>query len=196
MQQIEPSASGVPHTRAAEMRQLFQWACMIVSSRSFCLIDNTGNKYACLAPMADFANHDAFCSTATFQLGTVPCSCASATTNTPSTLMHCPALVLQARDRMSQGDEVSINYGADKSNLLLLEAYGFAIPANLADRLPWSWTKQCRDFADVRDDLAKLDSTYIRVLESLGVHLGHIAAGMQSHCPPSTLCTNCCTSCT
>lgn len=45
-------ASKVLQTRAVDMQQLWQWASMIVSSRSFCLIDNEGNKYACLAPLA------------------------------------------------------------------------------------------------------------------------------------------------
>ena len=71
---------------------------------------------------------------------------------------------------MAQGDEVTINYGADKSNVLLLEAYGFATPANLADWLPWPW-RRWGGFADVHADLDKVDGTCKRVLESFGLQL-------------------------
>lgn len=48
----QSGASKVLQTHAVEMQQLWQWASTMVSSRSFCLIDNEGNKYACLAPLA------------------------------------------------------------------------------------------------------------------------------------------------
>jgi hypothetical protein len=82
---------------------------------------------------------------------------------------------------MSKGDAVTINYGADKSNAFLLEAYGFSTPANLADRLPWPWIQPSEtDFADLQADSRKLDTISLEVLESLGVHMDSESAGV--HC--------------
>jgi hypothetical protein len=160
-----------------DMQHLFEWACMIVSSRSFCLVDNTGTKYACLAPLADFANHDPYCPNTTFQLGMASGSTISVTPNSQSLS---PGLLLQTRSCISQGDEVTINYGEDKSNGLLLEAYGFAVSANLADRLPCAWNKPCRDFSDSSADLLSLDPAFVAVLAARGVHIGNVAAGVHT----------------
>lgn len=243
MQHSEPSK--MPRTLAEEMQQLWRWACMVVSSRSFCLLDNEGNKYACLSPLAgthtcwaltsggycvhvllpavlsclplicmfrsgvqvhcwppkqvlanfmvvelhaDFANHDAISSNTTFEVGVAPCSCSSAPPDS-----GCPALVLRARASMARGDEVTINYGADKSNVLLLDAYGFTTPANLADRLPWGW-RRWGVFADVLTDLNNLDGTCARVLESLGVQLDTLCTGMFTISPIHACCLklHCC----
>lgn len=153
---------------------------MVVSSRCFCLVDDSGNRYACLCPLADFANHDALDSNAKFQLGEVSSSWDSATIGTSQSSI--PGLELRARVCMSKGDWVTINYGADKSNALLLESYGFATPASLADRLPWKWRQQqysaFADMAQFAKDVQRLDANCISVLETRGIDTSTICSGV------------------
>lgn len=185
-----------PPSRPDEAHKLFQWAAMVVSSRSFCLIDKAGNKFACLAPVADFANHEPYQANATFQLGMTTCSCAYSHANQSN---GCPALVLSSSWAVEEGEEITINYGADKSNQLLLEAYGFPVTANVSDRLPLGQPGRWRDFADTSKDLQLLDEVATAVLATAGIHLdtsssGSLRSRIRSACEfslPSSACSTC-----
>jgi hypothetical protein len=144
---------------------------MAVSSRSFCLVDSAGSKYACMVPFADFANHDPYTANATFQLSPTKCSCK---TGLPAC---CPALQLATKHAMDSTEEVLINYGADKSNQALLESYGFAVEANLSDRLPLGQQRQWKDFADTDSELRVLDKVALSVLRAAGIQLGTASSG-------------------
>lgn len=154
-------------------RALFDWAATMVSSRAFCLVDSTGRRLVCMAPLHDLANHCVHRRNVQFELQAMAsggASCGAA---------HC----LVARTRISAGEELFLSYGADKSNLLLLSEYGFVAPGNLSDRVAAGALERWIDFSDLTRDLGLLDARMWHALYTLksvhkieGVHHSLAAA--------------------
>lgn len=149
-------------------KQLFDWAHMIVSSRSFCLSDRDGNRLICTVPVADFANHSTNPNTS-FVLSSLPCRDHGG---------FCASHVLQTRRPVTIGEEVLLNYGINKSNVLLLSCYGFCLPGNLADRLPLGQRGTWGDHNDILEDLKYVDELMRRVLSELNPNFSHVFSGM------------------
>lgn len=152
---------------------LFDWAHMIVSSRSFSLSDCNGSRFACLIPLADYANH-AIEPNASFQLSSTPCVHHS---------KQCPSHVLCTKRPLSRGEEVLLNYGDSKCNLMLLSSYGFCTPGNLADRLLLGHLRAWGDHNSIADDITHVDQVMQQALFKLDPTFSQVfATGMTHTC--------------
>eukprot|EP00892_Ulva_mutabilis_P002395 jgi/Ulvmu1/12156/UM085_0020.1 len=152
---LNEHSQGRNHSTGAEA--IFEWAYMIVSSRSFSLSDCDGNRFACLVPLADSANHSTE-PNASFLLSTTTCT---------QHARPCASHVVRTQRPMKRGEEILLNYGSDKCNTLLLSHYGFCTEGNLADRLALGQCGTWGDHNDIHKDLKFLDSVMQRALVRL-----------------------------
>ncbi|EFN53459.1 hypothetical protein CHLNCDRAFT_136721 [Chlorella variabilis] len=100
------------------------WAACMVNSRSFSETVE-GETVSLMVPCADMANH-ALAPNASYQF-----------------VAPADAFQLQALQDIARGAEACISYGCThKSNEGLMRDYGFVVPGNLNDRVPFSAGKQ------------------------------------------------------
>eukprot|EP00236_Picocystis_salinarum_P003615 CAMPEP_0183825276 /NCGR_PEP_ID=MMETSP0807_2-20130328/1042_1 /TAXON_ID=88271 /ORGANISM="Picocystis salinarum, Strain CCMP1897" /LENGTH=566 /DNA_ID=CAMNT_0026070251 /DNA_START=130 /DNA_END=1830 /DNA_ORIENTATION=+ len=97
----------------------FLWSQHMVRSRAVGL-HVRGNELLCVVPGLDFANHDPVAPNATWQV-----------LEDPSSQQGDQVWLVQVGDRsLRDGDEISVQYGAEKPNQELLFNYGFVVPGN------------------------------------------------------------------
>jgi hypothetical protein len=124
-------------------RSDFEWALSLVASRCYMLVDRSGGRYACMAPVHDLANHRVIGNNLMFVLersASEPAHCYTSTSD------------------ISAGSELCICYGRDKCNALLLSSYGFCIEGNLADRVTLGQRSRWGDFNCIERDVQWLDA--------------------------------------